>query len=221
MTCVSCGKEVDEKAKFCPECGAAIQYNVQLPTSIDSSAVVKKQVQTVQKKTKPAHRWPFIVMTLLIAAAIGLLTFAYFTTGMTKKNSITPYGVQWGDSPEMVMKKDRNATQGGVNGKGELTCRNETMYGSFFGMKNDAINSPVAIYRFQDNKLCGILYTCAINTSVISSDDFIDGIIEYFFSKYNREPDFQTIKFVWASEECTVEVTYMTDDLFFIEYNPS
>lgn len=221
MICISCGKEIAPNSKFCPECGAKVTVRSHgiSDEMINSQSIQAKQQQS-RKRAKALPRWPFIVLLLLIIAVIGFLAYEYYRTDSTPENSITPYGVQWGDSPETVMKKDKNAVEGGVNGNGEKTYRDGEIYGSFFNLKDDTIKSPIMVYRFVDDKLSGIIYMCGINTDVISPDSFVDGIMAYYFAKFNSEPDYQTFKYVWSSDEGTVEVVYLTDDLFSIEYLP-
>lgn len=215
MNCWSCGKEINDNSKFCPECGASMNRK---DSKIDS---VNKE-QELQPKQKQGNKKKGLIIGLSIIALIAIALAGYFLFGSNagSKKSVMPYGVQWGDSPEILLKKDKNAVKGGINDKGEQTYRNETIDGTFFNLSKDVTEKAFILYRFMDNKLCGILVSCPPNTSVISPDDFMDGIIKYYYEKFNMEPDLETISYVWPSEQCTVKVTYFTDDLFFIEYSP-
>ena len=232
-SCPNCGAVAEDATKYCSECGYSLQAvissrkeKVNLHSDYTSNQIESNAKSNMRheknksRKEKSSLRWIFIVFAVLIVAIFGFLAYKSFGDGTYSKNSITPYGVQWGDSPEIVMKKDKNAVRGGVNKNAELTYRDDKIFGRFFNLKDDTIKSPILLYRFIGNKLTGITYVCSINTDVISSDEFIDGIIAFFFFFFKKEPEFQSIKYVWSSEEGTVTVCYMTDELFFIEYYP-
>ncbi len=209
MYCWSCGKEISDNAKFCPECGVS---TVREKTEADKSSKPKKENGKQRKG---------LIIGVSIIALVAIAVALYFLLGADAffKKSVMPYGVKWDDSREIVLSKDKDAEIRGENTGKELVCLNQKTNGSFFGVSPTATDMFLIMYKFKDNQLKDINFTISLNNTVITDGAFIDAVTKYYDDRadqYKREGS----SIIWLTKGARVEFNYVMNGMFMVEIKP-
>lgn len=199
--CPECNHEISDTAKFCPNCGHALQKQYSLGKFLS------------QLKKHKAILVIVICVIVLTVACFGLISHS-----TTLK---LPHGVHWGDDPATVLKLDSTITSS------ELQMSNNRDYYYYtcsvnpidFGYRSDELHIT-QYYKFNLNRHLNTItqiYSWSNDSAVDHSKLF--QTLKSNISKRcgNSIADSSDDKWYWYTKKLTVILCdYSTDDYGFI-----
>ena len=95
LFCVHCGNVINEKARFCNTCGAALGQEVYAAAPVSQPAVVQAPFKTAssQRQSGGGMRWLILPVAILILI-IGIGYTGLLVAGKTTKANVTGYKQQ-------------------------------------------------------------------------------------------------------------------------------
>lgn len=211
MFCPKCGAKIMDGAVFCQSCGAKLDNVPPVSPSPDGVPVSPTAHKSVSKK-----KILIVVLCLVLLAAIAAGAF-YFLRG--RKQSVLPYGVQWGMSEDDIAKVDKNIVGDKEDDDGFLWVVSVMLPGSL-GITDETF-SACTMYKIGDDGLSAVVII-VMDTGNMTDAEITESLTQYYSGVFATKPSINDKGVAsWHNSESDLTFTYLVDSQWLIMFTPA